>query len=109
MHRGHTTLVHFFGAVRYSYKSPLVYIHGTGKNSAFKQIDYLKQVLKLYIQSFLESFRAICGTLQFMEDSNPAHGHKSFTNLCARWRALHSILLFPHPAISLDMNPIEKC
>jgi len=84
MHRGHTTLVHFFSAIGYGYKSPLVNIHGTGKNGAFKQTDYLRQVLKSYIQSFLEAFRAICGTPQFMEDGNSAHSHKSLTNLCAR-------------------------
>jgi hypothetical protein len=109
MHRRHTTPIHFFGAIGYGYKSPLVHIHSTGKNGAFKQTDYLRQVLKPYIQSFLEAFRAICSTLQFMEDGNSAYGHKSLTNLCARWRASHGILLFPHPAISPDMNPIEKC
>jgi transposase len=109
MHRGHTTPVHFFGAIGFGYKSSLVHIHGTGKNGAFKQVDYLGQVLEPYIQSFLEAFRAICGTPQFMEDGNAAHGHKSTINICARQRAEHSILLFPHPAISPDMNPIEKC
>jgi hypothetical protein len=109
MYRGHTTPVHFFGAIGYGYKSSLVHIYGTGKNSAFKQTDYLGQVLEPYIQSFLEAFRAICGTPQFIEDGNSAHGHKSLTNPCARWRASHSILLFPYPAISPDMNPIEKC
>ena len=44
-----------------------------------------------------------------MEDGNSAHGHKSTTNTCARWRASQGITLFPHPAISPDMNPIEKC
>jgi transposase len=44
-----------------------------------------------------------------MEDGNSAHGHKSSTNICTRWRASKDITLFPHPAISPDMNPIEKC
>jgi transposase len=109
MHRGHTTPVHFFGTIGYGYKSLLVQIHGSGKNGAFKQSDYLTQVLEPYIQGFLEAFRAICGVPQFMEDGNSAHGHKSITNPCAVWRASKGIGLFPHPAISPDMNPIEKC
>jgi transposase len=44
-----------------------------------------------------------------MEDGNSAHGHKSETNCCAVWRASKGISLFPHPSISPDMNPIEKC
>jgi hypothetical protein len=112
MHRGHTTPVHFFGAVGYGYKSQLVHIQGSGKNGAFTQKDYLVQVLEPYIQGFLNAFGAVLGpgkTPQFMEDGNSAHGHKSSTNMCARWRASKGITLFPHPAISPDMNPIEKC
>jgi transposase len=44
-----------------------------------------------------------------MEDGNSAHGYKSSTNMCARWRASKGITLFLHPAISPDINPIEKC
>jgi hypothetical protein len=90
----------------------LVNIHGTGKNGAFTQTDYLAQVLEPYIQGFLAAFGSVLGpgkTPQFMEDGNSAYGHKSTTNICARWRASIGITLFPHPAISPDMNPIEKC
>lgn len=62
MHRGHTTPVHFFGAIGYGYKSQLVSIHGSGQNGAFTQVDYLTQVLQPYILSFLAAFRAVCGT-----------------------------------------------
>jgi hypothetical protein len=83
MYRGGTTPVHFFGAIGHDYKSSLVHIVSTGKNGAFKQVNYLGQVLQLYIQSFLVTFKAICSTPHFIEDSNSAHGHKS-TNPCAR-------------------------
>jgi hypothetical protein len=83
MYRGHTTPVHAFGAIGYRYKSQLVFVHGSGKNGAFTQMDYLKQVLKLYIQSFLEAFGAICRTPQFMEDGNSAYRHKFTKNPCA--------------------------
>ncbi|KUJ08032.1 uncharacterized protein LY89DRAFT_765471, partial [Mollisia scopiformis] len=96
----------------YGYKSPLINIHGTGKSGAFTQTDYLAQVLKPYIQDFLAAFAAVLGpgkTPQFMEDGNSAHGHKTTSNICATWRTSMGITLFPHPAVSPDMNPIEKC
>ncbi len=104
MHRGQTTPVHFFGAIGYGYKSSLV-----KQNRAFKETDYLAQVLEPWIQSFLEAFSAVCGIALFMEDGNSARGHQSLRNPCARWRASKGIVLFPHPAVSPDMNPIEKC
>ena len=45
----------------------------------------------------------------FMEDGNPAHGHKSTTNPYARYRQEHGIKLLNHPSTSPDLNPIEKC
>jgi len=112
MHKGGTILIHFFGVVEYGYKNPLVNIYGIGKNGAFTQKDYLAQVLKPYVQGFIAAFGAILGpgkTPHFMEDKNSAHGYKSITNICAAWRASVGIILFPHPAISPDMNLIEKC
>jgi hypothetical protein len=114
-HRGHTTPVHAWGAIGYEYKSPLIFIHGTGKSGAFKQTDYLVQVLQAHLQPILEAFAAITHQLRpvgkplFMEDGNSAHGHKSKSNCYAKWRTAHGIILMPHPSTSPDMNPIEKC
>jgi hypothetical protein len=114
-HRGQTTPVHAWGAIGYGYKSPLLFIQGSGKSGAFVQKDYLVQILEPYIEGFLEDFALITHTLSpvaeplFMEDGNPAHGHKSTTNCCARWRTVHGVILMPHPSTSPDMNPIEKC
>lgn len=114
-HRGHTTPVSAWGAIGYGYKSPLIFLHGTGKGTALKQSDYLAQVLEPHIRPILEAFALIIHTLWpsekplFMEDGNPAHGHKSTTNCCARFRTAHGIILMPHPSTSPDMNPIEKC
>ena len=113
MHRGHTTPVNAFGAIGYGYKSKLLFIHGSGKKGAFTQRDYLEQVLQLGIEGMLANFAVETHTRgqepQFMEDGNSAHGHKSIKNCCAIWRKNHSIVLFPHPSTSPDMNPIEKC
>ena len=78
-------------------------------------MDYLAQVLKPHILSFINDFAARTHQLDpaieplFMEDGNSAHGHKSTTNCCARYRTAHGIILMPHPSTSPDMNPIEKC
>jgi transposase len=114
-YRGHTILVNAWGAIGYGYKSPLLFLSGTGKSGAFKQTDYLGQILEPHIQSILEAFAEITHQLRpvaeplFMEDGNTAHGHKSTTNCCAKWRTKHGIILMPHPSTSPDMNPIEKC
>ena len=112
-HRGHTTPVNAWGAIGYGYKSPLLFIDGSGKKGAFTQQNYLDQVLKLHIEPILEDFGAHTHKLEmeplFMEDGNSAHGHKSTNNCCAKWRTLHGIILMPHPSTSPDMNPIEKC
>ena len=114
LHRGHTTPVNAWGAIGYGYKSPLIFVHGSGKKGAFTQKDYLSQVLSR-IQPILEAFAEVTHRLRpsveplFMEDGNSAHGHKSDRNCCARWRTEHGIILMPHPSTSPDMNPIEKC
>ena len=114
-HRGGTIPVNAWGAIGYGYKSPLLFLHGTGKRGAFKQTDYLSQILKPHIQGILEAFATQTHKLHpitkplFIEDGNSAHGHKSTQNCCARWRIEHGIILMPHPSTSPDMNPIEKC
>ncbi len=76
-----------WGAIGYGYKSPLLFLNGSGKKGAFTQKDYLTQILSPYIESILEAFRERTHALGleplFMEDGNSAHGHKSTTNCCA--------------------------
>jgi transposase len=93
----------------------LIFVTGTGKSSALKQVDYLSQVLEPHIRPILEAFAAITHQLRpsveplFMEDGNSAHGHKSTRNCCAKFRTKYGIILMPYPSTSPDMNPIEKC
>jgi transposase len=113
-HRGGTIPVHAWGAIGYGYKSPLLFVKGSGKRGAFTQKDYLAQILQK-LQPILEAFALITHQLRpaveplFMEDGNSAHGHKSTRNCCAQYRTKHGIILMPHPSTSPDMNPIEKC
>jgi hypothetical protein len=103
------------GAIRYRYKSPLLLVHGSGTKGAFKQADYLTQILEAHLQSILKAFALVTHQLWpsaeplFIEDRNSAYGHKSIRNCCARWHIKHGIILMPHPSTSPDINPIEKC
>jgi hypothetical protein len=38
--RRHNTLVNAWGAIGYSYKSPIIFLKKTSKSGAFKQLDY---------------------------------------------------------------------
>jgi hypothetical protein len=114
MYSAPITLVNAWGVIRYGYKSPLLFISSTGKSGVFKQVDYLAQVLELYIQGILEAFAAkthqLCPTAEplFMEDGNSTYSHKSTSDCCARWRTKHNIILMLHLSTSPDMNLIEK-
>jgi transposase len=70
-------------------------------------------VLEQAIESILATFKLATNAVGleplFIEDGNPAHGHKSISSVCTKWRKAYRIVLFPHPASSPDMNPIEKC
>jgi hypothetical protein len=58
-YRGHTSLVNVWGAIGYGYKSPLLFLYGSGKPGALTQADYLVQVLEPYIQGFVDDFATI--------------------------------------------------
>jgi hypothetical protein len=78
-------------------------------------MDYLAQILETQLRPILEAFAAITHQLRpiteplFIEDGNSAHGYKLTRNCYAKWHIAHGIILMPHPSISPDMNPIEKC
>ena len=76
-----------WGAIGYDYKSPLLFVKGSGKKGVFTQKDYLSQILTPHIESILEDFGAYIYALGleplFMEDGNSAHGHKSVYNCYA--------------------------
>ena len=75
--------VNIWGAIGCDYKSPLIFVDGTGKKGAFKQVDYLAQVLE-HLLPILKAFalvtRALGVGLLFIEDRNSAYWHKLTTN-----------------------------
>jgi hypothetical protein len=58
-HRGNMVPVNAWGAIGYRYKSPLLFVRGSGKKGAFTQKDYLSQVLAPYIEGILEAFAEV--------------------------------------------------
>jgi hypothetical protein len=98
-----------WAAIGYNYKSPLIWLKGSGKNGAFLQKDYLSQVLEPHLERILAEMATKCGcTPTFMEDGNAAHGCKSTKNPVYLWKQLHKIKLLDWAANSPDMNPIEQ-
>jgi hypothetical protein len=83
-------LIYAWGAIRYSYKSLLIFLYRSGKTGAFIQTDYLAQILEAHLTPILEAFAAITYRLRpitkplFMENGNSAYGHKSTRNYYAK-------------------------
>ena len=101
--------INIWGAIGFNYKSPLVFVDGQGKNSAFLQADYTAQVLEPHMLDILRDFEAICNDEPLlMEDGNAAHGLKFMRNAPALWKAKHKIALLDWAFNSADMNPIEQ-
>jgi hypothetical protein len=85
IHCRYTTPVYIFGTIGYSYKSLLLFVKSTDKNSTFIQENYLEQVLEKALVGILKAFGQIILPeglqLQFIEDSNSAYSYKSTNNI----------------------------
>jgi transposase len=96
-----------WGAISYNWKSPLIFLEGTGKRGVCAD-DYLEQVLDPFVGP------AFCGCFgytgyreggEFVEDQAGVHGtRKKFVEV----KAIMGILLHRRPASSPDLNPIEN-
>jgi hypothetical protein len=84
------TPVHALEAIRYGYKSPLIFLYKSGKSGAFTQKDYLAQVFETQLTPILKAFATITYQLRlvaellFIKDGNSAHGHKPTCNCYAK-------------------------
>ena len=101
--------LNIWGGIAHNYKSPLIWLDGSGKNGALIQKDYVEQVLEPHMMAMLEAIRQESGHKPvLMEDGNPAHEMKTKTNPAARWKALHGVYLLDWASNSPDLNPIEQ-
>ena len=100
--------INIWGGIAHNYKSPLIFIDGSGKNGAFLQKDYVAQVLEAHMDDIMADMRAAGIEPILMEDGNSAHGMRTTTNPAATWKHLHQIILLDWAANSPDLNPIEQ-
>ena len=104
--------VNAWGAIRYGYKSPLLFVDGSSKKGAFIQKDYLSQILVSYIEFILEDFGTYTYTLGleplFIENGNSAYGYKSTRNCYTQYYTIYGIILMPYLLTSPNINLIEK-
>lgn len=108
-HSGRTTIM-VYGAISYNWKSPIIFIEGTGKRGGMTSKDYLRQVLVPLIGPAMrdeldDDTTPIIGFSDYVEDSAPPHGVKRA--LIKPKREL-GIILHSRPASSLDLNSIES-
>lgn len=106
--------VMIWAAISYNWKSPLVFLVGTGKRGVVAN-DYFEQVLKPIVgpafhgswdyESHKARFEEDEEWGSYVEDHAPVHGTKK--SLVEAKRALE-IPLHDRPAASPDLNPIEN-
>jgi len=105
-HSGRSSFM-VWGAISYNWKSPLVFLEGTGKRGVCAD-DYLEQVLDPIVGP------AFCGCFgytgyreggEFVEDQAGVHGTRG---KFVEAKAVMGIRLHQRPASSPDLNPIEN-
>jgi transposase len=103
-----------WGAISYNWKSPLIFLEGTGKKGVRAQ-DYLEQVLEPVVAPAFAGLLGYQGAeaksleggqhAQYVEDHAPIHGcrHK-----LVEVKRVLGIPAHPRPSSSPDLNPIEN-
>jgi transposase len=87
-------------------KGPLVVLeYPGGRGGGMNSIRYQQQVLDGALLAFYRQMKLERGLIKFQQDGAPSHRSKS----TMKWFRDHDISLFPHPASSPDLNPIEPC
>jgi DDE superfamily endonuclease len=86
------------------HKGPLVVLeYPGGKGGGMNSEWYCEQVLKGCFYDYWMTMTSIRGQISFQQDGAASHTSKS----TKQWLQQNSIPIFPHPAASPDLNPIE--
>jgi hypothetical protein len=96
-----------WGAISYNWKSPLVFLEGTGARGV-QALDYYNQVLEPIVGPAFKGLLDYEGMQEgglYVEDHAPVHGTKGM--LIGAKEAL-GIPLHERPSTSPDLNPIEN-
>jgi transposase len=88
-----------WGCMAYGRLGPLVLIPRDERTG----VDYVRLILAGPLWDFYSSLLEERGLVAIMEDGAPVHRAKVAKNFCAT----HHMEVFPHPAQSPDLNPIE--
>ena len=99
-----------WAAIGWNYKSPLIFVEGSGKRGGMVQKDYEEQILKpiispLFLGDPASRWTMLSSESQLIEDAAGPHGIKG---LRAKKEEMN-IPIHPRPASSPDLNPIEHC
>ncbi|CAK5283014.1 unnamed protein product [Mycena citricolor] len=96
-----------WGCITHDWKGPLIVLeYPGGRGGGMTADQYQKQVLKKVVEGALEEVKAQRGgrgKIEFQQDGASCHTAKSTKG----WLESHKIPLFPHPACSPDVSPIE--
>ena len=96
-----------WGAISYDWKSPLVFLEGTGK-SGVQALDYYNQVLEPIVGPAFNGLLDYKGMEEgglYVEDQAPVHGTRG---LLVKAKKDMGIPLHERPSCSPDLNPIEN-
>ena len=89
----------------YGYKGPLVVLdYPGGPGGGMNSERYIEQVLSEDFKHFYGSVKRHRRYAIFQQDGAKCHTSK----MTMQWLSKNSIKLFPHPASSPDLNPIEN-
>ncbi|KAJ3519633.1 hypothetical protein NMY22_g13113 [Coprinellus aureogranulatus] len=99
-----TVRVMVWGCIMHGEKGPLIVLeYPGGKGGGMDSKRYREQVLEGVLLEYWKEMGAGKGDVQFQQDNAPSHQSKA----TKKWFATHGIKLFPHPASSPDVSPIE--
>lgn len=94
-----------WGCIAYDKKGPLLLLdYPGGRGGGMNSERYAEQVLCGSLLGFYNSMKKQRRYMSFQQDNAPIHVSKS----TIRWLNRNNVRLFPHPASSPDLNPIEN-
>ncbi|CAK5262134.1 unnamed protein product [Mycena citricolor] len=96
-----------WGCIAHDWKGPLIVLeYPGGRGGGMTAERYQKQVLQKVLEDALADVKKQRGSrarIEFQQDGPSCHTAKS----TKKWLENHKIPLFPHPASSPDLSPIE--
>lgn len=94
-----------WACIAYNKKGPLLLLdYPGGRGGGMNSERYVEQVLSEPLLNFYNNLKRHRRYMSFQQDNAPPHVAKA----TIRWFNRNNVRLFPHPASSPDLNPIEN-